>query len=125
MLVNMEVRVSNHSCFTVRLTKLELNVALRGAAFATVSATDVLKAPPHSDAFQPVSLELRLQNMFATLMITLQQNSISPDELTVEGTIRVSAFPFSETVKIEKQPLSALAAQYGDLITPLLKLQGK
>lgn len=125
MLVNLEVKVANSSCYTVRLTKLELNVALRGEAFATISAADALKAPPHSDAFQPLLLEVRLQNMLATLMLTLRQQQISPDELTVEGEIRVRSFPFGKTVKIEKQPLNTFAAQYGDLITPLLKLQGR
>jgi LEA14-like dessication related protein len=125
MLVNMEVKVANSSCFTVRLTKLELNVTLEGAPFATISATDMVKAPPHSDTFQPVLLEVRLQNMLATLMAALQQKPIAPDELTVEGVIRVSTFPFGKAVKIEKQPLTAFAAQYGDFITPLLKLQGR
>jgi LEA14-like dessication related protein len=125
MLVNMDVRVANRSCRTLRLTKLEINVALRDAAFATLTAADVLTVPPRSNAFQPIALELRLQNMLAILMGALQQEQMSPDEMTVEGELRVSAFPFGQTVKIEKQPLRAFAAQYGDWITPLLKLQGK
>jgi hypothetical protein len=125
MLVDMEVKISSLSNFTVRLSKLELNVELAGAPFATINTTDMLKVPPHNDAFQPVTLELRLQNMLSTLMVMMQQKKISPDELMIEGTLKVSVFPWSKTVKIEKQNLNAFTAQYGDLITPLLRLQSK
>jgi hypothetical protein len=80
--------------------------------------------PPHNDAFLPVELELRLRNIIST-MIMLQQRQISPEEMMVEGELRVKTFPLTKTVKIEKQSLSAFAAQYGDLLTPLLELQGK
>lgn len=123
MQVALEAKVGNPSCRTVQLTGLELNVELRGAAFATVSAKDKVVAPRRSHEFQPVLLEVRVRNLLATL-IALQQKKLSPDELTVEGVLKAKAFPFSKTIKIEKQRLSVFAAQYGDFITPLLKQGG-
>ncbi|MDR2814481.1 MAG: LEA type 2 family protein [Prevotellaceae bacterium] len=124
MLVNMEAKITNPSRCTVQLTGLELNVALRGADFAAISTVETVEVPPYNDAFQRVSLELRLQNMLSALM-TMRQKQISPDELTIAGELKVKTFLWSKAIKVEKQSLSAFAAQYGDLITPLLKLQGK
>ncbi|MDR1022500.1 MAG: hypothetical protein LBL94_04405 [Prevotellaceae bacterium] len=120
MLVTLDAKVSNPSCRKVQLTGLELNVELRGSAIATISAKEKVVAPRRSHDFQPVLLEVRLRNLLTTL-IALQQKQLSPDELMVEGELRAKAFPFSKTIKIEKQHLSVFAAQYGDFITPLLK----
>jgi hypothetical protein len=125
MLVNMDVKISSQSSLTVRLSKLALNVELDGAPFAAISTVDMLKVPPRNDAFLPVTLELRLQNMLPALMVMLQQKQNLSDKLTIEGTLKVSTFLWRRTLKIEKQNLTAFAAQYGDFITPLLKQQSK
>ncbi|MDR3188310.1 MAG: LEA type 2 family protein [Prevotellaceae bacterium] len=118
MRVSMDAKISNPSRRTVQLTKLELNVELEGSVIATISTLETVTAPPRSSAFQPVLLELRLRNLISTV-IMIQQKKISPDNLTVEGELHAGAFPLSKTIKIEKQPLNAFAAQYGDLVTPL------
>jgi hypothetical protein len=125
MLVSMDVKISSQSSLAVRLSKLALSVELDGAPFASISTADMLKVPPHNDAFQPVTLELRLQNMLPALMVMLQQKQNLSDKLTIEGTLKVSTFLWRRTLKIEKQNLTAFAAQYGDFITPLLKQQSK
>ncbi|MDR1416683.1 MAG: hypothetical protein LBJ57_04620 [Prevotellaceae bacterium] len=124
MQVTLDAKVNNPSCRKVQLTELELNVELRGSTIATISAKEKVVAPRRSHDFQPVSLEVRLRNLLTTL-IALQQKQLSPDELMVEGTLKVKAFPLSKAIKIKRQPLSVFAAQYGDFITPLLKLQSK
>ncbi|MDR0712326.1 MAG: hypothetical protein LBF67_08305 [Prevotellaceae bacterium] len=124
MLVNMDARISNPLCRTVQLTGVELNVELKGSLFATISVAEKVKAPPHSNEFQAVSLEVRLRNLLFAL-ITLQQKQLSPDDLMVAGTLKAKIFPLSKTITIEKQNLGVFAAQYGDFITPLLKVQGK
>jgi LEA14-like dessication related protein len=121
MQVTLDTKINNPSSRKVQLTSLDISVELRGSVFATISAKEKVVVPRHSNAFQQVLLEVRLRNLLTTL-IALQQKKISPDELTVEGTLNAKAFPLSKTIRIEKQSLSVFAAQYGDFITPLLKV---
>ncbi len=122
--VGLEAKVNNPSCRKVQLTKLELNVERGSTLFATISTKDKVVFPRYSNEFQPIPMEIRLRNMFGAIM-ALQQKNFSLDELTVEGELKVKAFPLSKTIKIEKQSIAAFSAQYGDIITPLLNMRSR
>ncbi len=119
--VTLEAKVNNPSCRKVQLTRLDLTVEQSGSTLATISATQKVVVPRHSDDFQPVPLEVRLRNMLG-FAIALQQKNFSPDNLMLSGEIIVKTFPMRKKIKVEKQSVKDFTTQYGDFITPLLKL---
>jgi LEA14-like dessication related protein len=117
MQLSMDARISNPSRRTVTVTQLDFKLRFNGATIAVVSSPNPLRIAKRSNDFQPILLDVQLQNLL--LLLGLRKDNM--DKLVVSGTLKAKVGLLRKTIDIDEQPASALVPQVENVIAPLFK----
>jgi hypothetical protein len=102
--VDLTVLVNNPTGSKVNLNKLNIDVNRFDNKFAHIESVEKVEVPAKSHIEKTIVLKIRIANILSSGFILLTRK-FNPEDYTLNGYAKVSAFPFSKKIKFQNQKL--------------------
>jgi hypothetical protein len=116
--ISLNATIKNSTRRNIKVKSIILDVQQNKMSFAQLKLMEQVVLTAESELDYPIKLELELQNL---LIAMLGFSKMSVEDFSIKGTITASVCIISRTLRIEEQPLKKFEAQFGNILSFILK----